>query len=95
MLDSSSKVNGMNLDYTQKLGLEIRKTNIGAQKIDGFALETFKIVSADFQIEDKASKPRFFQKTFLVTDIKFKVILGMPFLKISNADILFDEKTLT
>ena len=46
-------------------------------------------------MEDKASRPRFFQETFLVADTKFEVILGMPFLKISNADVLFDERTFT
>ena len=95
LLDSGSKVNAMNPDYARKLGLKIRRTNIGAQKIDGSALETFGMVIADFQVEDKASRPRFFQETFLVADTKFEVILGMPFLKISNADVSFGEGTLT
>ena len=30
-----------------------------------------------------------------MADTKFEVILEMPFLKISNADMLFGEKTLT
>ena len=85
----------MNSKYAQKLGLKIRKTNIGAQKIDGFALETFRMIIIDFQVEDKASRPRFFKKTFLVADNKFKVILRMPFLKISNVDISFGKGTLT
>ena len=85
----------MNPNYAQKLGLKIRKTNIRAQKIDGSALKTFGIVIADFQVEDKASRPRFFQETFLVANTKFEVILGMPFLKISNADVLFGQGTLT
>ena len=53
------------------------------------------MVIADLQVDDKANRPRFFQKTFLVADTKFEVILGMLFLKISNADKLFDKKTLT
>ena len=53
------------------------------------------MVIIDFQVEDKVNKPRFFQKTFLVIDIKFKVILEIFFVKISNADMLFGEKTLT
>ena len=53
------------------------------------------MVIADFQVEDKANRPRFFQETFLVADTKFEVILGMPFLKISNADVSFGEGTLT
>ena len=85
----------MNPDYARKLELKIRRTNIGAQKIDGSALKIFGMIIADFQVEDKASRPRFFQKTFLVADTKFEVILGMLFLKISNADVSFGEETLT
>ena len=44
---------------------------------------------------DKTNRPRFFQKTFLVVDIKFEMILRMPFLKISNADVSFGERILT
>ena len=53
------------------------------------------MVIADFQVEDKANKPRFFPKTFLVTDTKFEMILEMLFLKISNADVVFGKKILT
>ena len=81
--------------YAERLGLKTQKTNVGAQKIDGSALETFRMVIADFQVEDKSGRPRFFQETFLVADTKFEVILRMPFLKISNADIAFNEETLT
>ena len=54
----------------------------------------FGMVIADFQVEDKGGRPRFFQKTFLVADTKFEVVLEMPFLKISNADVAFGEETL-
>ena len=60
LLNSGSKVNAMSPAYAKKLGLKIWKTNIGAQKIDGFALEIFKMVIADFQIEDKGGRSRFF-----------------------------------
>ena len=46
-------------------------------------------------MEDKGGRPRFFQEIFLVADTKFEVVLEMPFLKISNADIAFNERTLT
>ena len=85
----------MNPAYVKRLGLKTRKTNVRAQKIDGSALETFGIVIADFQVEDKGGRPRFFQETFLVANTKFEVVLGMPFLKISNADVAFGEGTLT
>ena len=69
--------------------------NIRAEKINSSALETFGMVIANFQVEDKASRPRFFQKIFLVTETKFEVILRMPFLKISNANVSFGEKIFT
>ena len=95
LLDSNSKINAMSPAYVEKLGLKARKTNIGVQKIDGSAFKTFEIVIADFQEADKVGRPRFFQKTFLMADTKFEVILEMPFLKISNADMAFGEKTHT
>ena len=52
------------------------------------------MVIADFQVEDKGSRPRFFQKTFLVADTKFEVVLGILFLKISNTNVAFGEETL-
>ena len=60
LFDSGSKVNAINSNHAWKLELKIRRTNIGAQKIDGFALETFGMVIVDFLVEDKASRPRFF-----------------------------------
>ena len=84
----------MSLNYIKKLALKTQKTNIRVCKIDDSTLKTFKMVIADFQVEDKVNKPKFFQKIFLVIDIKFEVILGIPFLKISNIDMLFDEKIL-
>ena len=85
----------MSSAYVEKLSFKAWKTNVGAQKIDGSALETFGMVIADFQVEDKGSKPRFFQETFLVANTKFQVVLGMPFLKISNTDMSFGRKILT
>ena len=85
----------MNLAFAQKLGLDIRKTNVGAQKIDGSTFETFGMVIVDFQVEDKGGKPRFFQEIFLIANTKFEVILGMFFLKINNADMAFDKEILT
>ena len=93
LLNSGSEVNAMNLDFAWKLGLKVQKTNVGAQKIDGSALKTFGMVIANFQVEDKTNRPRFFQKTFPMVDTKFEVILGMPFLKISNVDVSFGKGT--
>ena len=46
--------------YVKRLGLKTRKTNVGAQKIDGSALETFGMVIIDSQMEDKGGRPKFF-----------------------------------
>ena len=47
------------------------------------------------KVQTKGGRPRFLQKTFLVLDTKLKVILGMSFLKLSNADVSFGEEILT
>ena len=60
LLDSGSKVNAMSLAYAKRLGLKTRKSDVGAQKIDGSALETFGMVVADFQVKDKGGRPKFF-----------------------------------
>ena len=75
--------------------LQARHTNVKAQKIDGFTFQMFGMVLASFQVEDKLGRARFFQETFLFTDISIEVVLGMSFLTLSNADVQFVEKKLT
>ena len=75
--------------YASKLGLKVCPTNVGAQKINGFTFETFEMVLASFQVEDKLGRPWFFQKTFLLADLSVRVVLGMPFLTFSNTNIKF------
>ena len=53
------------------------------------------MVLANFQMEDKLGKTRFFQETFLLANISAKVILDIPFLTFSNANVQFVEKELT
>ncbi len=89
LLDSGSKVNAMSQTFAQQLGLKIRKTNIGAQKIDGTTLETYEIVVSIFSVSDKDGRERFFEESFLLADIKLDMVLGMPFLTTSNADVDF------
>lgn len=95
MFDSGKKINTINLTFTQKLGLKIRKTSIKAPKIDHSALEIFKLIIADFQVENKAGRLRNFQYTVQVANTKFKVVLGVLFLKFSNTNVSFSQKTLT
>ena len=52
------------------------------------------MIIANFQVENKVDRPRFFQKTILIANTKLEVILRISFLKLSNMDILFNKKTL-
>ena len=94
LLDSSSKVNVMNPAFASQLGLKTQKTNVGAQKIDGTTLETYGMVVSTFSLLDKDSWERFFEKNFLLTDVKRELVLGMSFLTMSNADIDFQAQNL-
>ena len=94
LIDSGSEINAMTPGYVSKLGLKVRPTDVGAQKNDGSTIETFGMVLASFQVEDKLGRTCYFQKTLLLADISMVVVLGMPFLTLSNADIQFAEKEL-
>ena len=94
LINFGSEVNAMTPAYAKKLGLRTQKTNIGAQKIDGSSLETHGMVIATFQVKDKLSRAWFFQETFLLADTNMKVVLEIPFLTLSNADIQFVEREL-
>ena len=81
--------------YASKLGLKVYHTDVGAQKIDGSTLKIFKMVLASFQVEDKLRRIWFFQETFLLANISAEVVLDIPFLTLSNANVQFVEKELT
>ena len=85
--DSKSEVNAMTLAHAAHLGLKVRVTNIGAQKFDGSLPVTYDMVIVAFQVVDKLGCSWFFQETFLLADINMKVVLGMPVLTLSNADV--------
>ena len=75
--------------YISKLGLKVRSTNVEVQKIDGSIFEMFEIVLASFQIKNTLGKAQFFQEIFLLANFNVEVVLGMPFLTLSNANIKF------
>ena len=87
LINLDSKVNMMTLAYAKQLGLLVWKIDIGAQKIDSSSLWTFGIVIANFQIEDKLGRARFFQESFLLAETSMEVVLGMLFLAFNNVDI--------
>ncbi len=84
----------MSQAFAQQLGLKIRKTNVGAQKIDGTTLETYKIVVSTFSVSNKDGRERFFEESFLLADVSPDIVLGMPFLTMSNADVDFQARDL-
>lgn len=84
----------MALTYTAKLNLKVWPTNVGAQNIDNSTLEMYKIVLANFQVDDKYIRLQFFQETFLVTNISINVILRILFLTLSNTNIAFADWNL-
>ena len=57
LINLGSKVNAMTPAYASKLGLKVQPTNVEAQKIDGSTYNTFEIVLANFQVENKLDKP--------------------------------------
>ncbi len=94
LLDSGSKVNAMSQAFAQQLGFKIRKTNVRAQKIDGTTLETYGMIVSTFTVSDEDGKERFFEESFLLADVSPDIVLGMPFLTMSNADVDFQARDL-
>ena len=85
----------MTLGFALKLGLKVRSTNVETQKINDSTFKTFGMVLASFQVKDKLGRPQFFQETFLLADLSMEVVVEMPFLTFSNANIQFTQKKLT
>lgn len=85
--------------YATSLSLSIQKSNFVAQKIDLLTSITYSMVLAWFSIQDKSERVRFFEETFLVTDISMELTLGMLFFysatRISGfqKEVILPEKT--
>ena len=89
LIDSGIEINAMTPGYASKLGLKVRSIDVKAQKIDGSTLKMFEMVLASFQIEDTLKKAQFFQKMILLVNFSIEIVLKMPFLTLSNANIKF------
>ena len=94
LIDSRSEVNTIYPSFAKQLGLPIRPTDVGAQKINGTTLDTHRMVVAVFSVVDKANQIRFFEKTFLVANVSPEIVLGIPFLTLSGADVDFSGQKL-
>ena len=94
LIDSRSEVNTIHPIFGKQLGFSIRPTDVGAQKINGTTLDTYGIVVTAFSVEDNANRVIFFKETFLVANISPEVVLGIPFLTLSGADVDFSGQKL-
>ena len=56
LLDSRSEVNAIHPTFAKKLGLPIKSTDVGVQKIDGTMLNTYGVVFAAFLVTDKTDR---------------------------------------
>lgn len=89
LINFRNKIYAINFFYAAKLGLQVQKFDVSAQKINNFFLEICNIVIIIFQIFDKFAYLEFFQETFLLADISMNGVFGMPILILRNADIQF------
>ena len=94
LLDSGSEVNAIHPTLARKLGLPVRPTDVGRQKVDGTMLDIFGMVVTAFSVTDKANWVTFFEETFLVANVSPEVVFGMPFLTLSGADVNFSGREL-
>lgn len=56
VIEFGKDVNAIMLAYTLKLGLPVRKTNVGVPKINKSPLKTFGMVIANFLLQDRLEK---------------------------------------
>lgn len=91
----SSKIITMHPNFAQKLGLQIQRINIGAQKIDFSKLDIFSIAITTFSTKYKDTKSLFFKETFLLANFSMVTILKMSIFTLSNIWINFRDQVLS
>lgn len=94
LLNLQSEINIMSWVFASQLGLNIQKTNIGAQKIDDIILKTDKMVVSTFSFIDKDGREMFLEKSFLLANVKSNIVLGKFFLTMNNSNIDFQARDL-
>lgn len=92
LFDFDYVFNAITIAYAKKLGFQICKTNVEAQKIVSFSLIIYKIVITRFQVLDQLARACFYQKIFLLSNINKNIILKLIFLTLNNANILFTNQ---
>lgn len=77
----------------RKLGFDICRIDVSAEKIDSNRLKTCGMIIILFQVNNKDIKSCFFKKTFLLLGIGIYITCRMLFLILSNLkDDLKDKK---
>ena len=89
LLDLESEINVINSVFVFQLDFKLLKINMRVQKIDNTILEIYEMVVFTFFLWNKDDKEKFFEENFLLADVKPDIVLRMPFLTMSNADIDF------
>lgn len=77
--------------FAEKLVLRICQTNVDAQKIDGSRLETYGMIIALVQVDDKDGKSHFFEKTLLLADISMDITFRIRFFMLNNVKVTFNN----
>lgn len=65
-MNLGTKINVIRPSFMIELGLHISKTDMDVEKIYNSKLETYKIVIALFQGDNRDEKSYFFEKTFFI-----------------------------
>ena len=94
LFDSRSEFNTIHLIFVKEQGFFIRPIDIKTQKIDNTMLNTYEIVFVAFLVTDQVNQVRFFEKTFLITNISLEIVFGMLFLILNSANINLLEQNL-
>lgn len=92
LIDLGSEVNAMQTSFAKKLGLYICKTDVSTQKINGSRPETFGMVIALFQVDDKIGKFCFLEETFLLVEISIDVAFKVLFLIMNKVEVYFNNR---
>lgn len=86
IFDLGSKVNIVYPAFIKELGFPNRLSDVEAHKIDSTTLDIYEIVIVALSATEKANQVKFFEKLFLVANVKPEVVLEMPFFTLSSAN---------
>lgn len=95
LVDFRNKINIKNPAYAIQQSFYIQKTNFGNEKLDYSSLNIYDIVIATFWIFDMSGWLWLFQKKFLLTYIRVKIISNMFFITLNNVDVQLTKKKPT